>query len=81
MTDKLSLFIFNQINLQTSLIIGRYPDIEGLLNDWYGELIIESDDEQKAYKNYLTNVIALLEVRYEDYERCAILLKIRNKIN
>lgn len=79
MTNKLSLFVFNRINLQTTLIISRYPDVEDLVNEWYADLLMNSDDEIKAYRNYLTNLIALLEV-FEDYEKCATLLKIRNKI-
>ncbi|MES2265577.1 MAG: hypothetical protein V4520_02375 [Bacteroidota bacterium] len=80
MTKKLSLFVFNRINLQSTLIISRYPDVEDLVNEWYADLLLNSDDEVKAYRNYLTNLIALLEVRFEDYEKCATLLKIRNKI-
>jgi hypothetical protein len=80
MTEKKYMWIISNINMETSFIIGRYPDDEDYLNDIYSEMLIDAyTNEPSAFKNYLTLLIAYCESK-EDYLACASLLKIKKKI-
>lgn len=80
MNDKLFTFLFNTVNSQVALILTQYPNEEDLINDWYESFIKDVNEDPGAYKTLLDDLIGLLEAKYEDYERCGVLLKIKRKI-
>ena len=79
MTDRLYFITFNRVNFETAFIIGRYPDEEKMINEWYSDLLLELDDDAKAFNIYLTKMIGFCEAK-EDYETCSALLKIKKRI-
>jgi hypothetical protein len=80
MSDKLFTYVFNFINTQTALIMAKYEESEDLLNNLHSEMLIDVGDKpQQGFINYLIKLISFCEAK-EDYEKCAMLLKLKNKI-
>ncbi|MGF7075318.1 hypothetical protein ABIC84_003266 [Mucilaginibacter sp. 3215] len=80
MTNAKSKLIFRIINQETGMLITKYPDDENIINNLYQSLIDDEGDEALAYKRYINLLIKYCEQK-EFYEKCILLLKLKNKLN
>ncbi|WP_428329028.1 hypothetical protein [Mucilaginibacter sp.] len=80
MTDKVFAYTFRLMNQQSALILTKYENDETVLNNLYEEMLLDVEaNEGLGFVNYLTKLISFLEAK-EDYEKCSMLLKLKNKI-
>jgi hypothetical protein len=79
MTDKVYKYLFRIVGQETGMLITRYPDDEDLLNGLYEDFLLSIEGDSKALINYFTILIGYAESK-EYYEKCATLLKLKDKI-
>lgn len=79
MTDKVYTYLFRLLNQETAILITKYEGDETTLSNLYEAMLLDAGDNDNAFINYITQLLSFLEKK-EDYERCAKLLKLKNKI-
>jgi hypothetical protein len=82
MSDKTLRYIFKLLSQETGLLITKFPEDDTIINDLYEAMIFDDDDNDglTACRNYITMLIKYCEQK-EYYEKCAMLLKLKNKIS